>query len=360
MSVAQTALAAEPATDPVHAAHVGAAASQAGGQTVDAQLAEMLARIQRLEATVQQQPGSAAGATPMTGTPGMALGAKPMQGKMAGMSAMGSGDPPSGGTPGAMKPTGGMGGMGGAASPPAGAMGMMGMMDKMMSMMDKMMSMEGGAMPASAPAAAGMSGDGRMGMEKMEMAGKTGAAGTTPMTIPSDLPGSPSAPRIFHVGATGFFLDQTAAIKLTVDQQATLIGFKQKSIGDLGAARLRIDQAEQDLWVLTGSERPDPMALEAKVREIERLKGDQRIAFIRSVGEAASVLTDDQRAALLGTGAPGAAQMTSPQSSTGSVTSPKGGMGSKDPKAGMGDDSMGKMGGGKTPNTMGKGKMGGM
>jgi hypothetical protein len=110
--------------------------------------------------------------------------------------------------------------------------------------------------------------------------------------------------------------------------------------------------------MLTGSDRPDSMTLETKVRDIETLKGDQRIAFIRSVGEAARVLTDG-RAALLGTGAPGAAQMTAPQSSAGSVN-PKGGMGSADPKAGMRDDSMGNMGGGKTPNTNGNGAMGGM
>jgi hypothetical protein len=194
------------------------------------------------------------------------------------------------------------------------------------------------------------------------MAGKMGAAGSTSTTMPSDLPGFPGASHIYHVGATGFFLDSSAAIKLTADQQAALNGIKGKSIGDLGAAQRRIDQAEQELWMLTGSDRPDSMTLETKVREIERLKGDQRIAFIRSVGEAARVLTDDQRAALLGTGAPGAAQMTAPQGSAGSVN-PQGGMGSTDPKAGMagmGDDSMGNMGGGNNPNTKGNGGTGDM
>ena len=38
---------------------------------------------------------------------------------------------------------------------------------------------------------------------------------------------------------------------------------------------------------------------------IERLKGDQRIVSIRSVGEAARVLTYDQRIALLGNGVKG-------------------------------------------------------
>lgn len=167
------------------------------------------------------------------------------------------------------------------------------------------------------------------------MVGKKDAGRSTSATMPPDLPGFPGSSHIYHVGATGFFLDYSAVITLTADQQAALNGIKARSIGDLGAAQRRIDQAEQELWMLTGSDRPDSMTLEMKVREIERLKGDQRIAFIRSVGEAARVLTDDQRAALLGTGAPGAAQMTAPQGSAGSVN-PQGGMGATDPKAGMG------------------------
>jgi len=156
-----------------------------------------------------------------------------------------------------------------------------------------------------------------------------------------DLPGFPGASHIYHVGATAFFLDSAAAIQLTVDQLATLNAIKQKSLADLGAAQRTIDQAEQELWMLTASDRPDAMTLEMKVREIETLKGDQRIAFIRSVGEAARVLTDDQRAALLGTGAPAAVPMAAPQA-------PQGAMGATDPKAGMAgmaDDSMGAMGG---------------
>lgn len=179
--------------------------------------------------------------------------------------------------------------------------------------------------------------------------------------MPPDLPGFPGASAIYHVGATGFFLDYTAGIKLTADQQAALNGIKEKSIGDLGAAQRKIDQAEQELWMLTGSDRPDAMTLEMKVREIERLKGDQRLAFIRSVGDAARVLTDEQRTALLGTGAPGAAQMTVPQGS-GSVN-PQGGMGSTDPKAGMagmGDDSMGNMGGNTPDPNSNPGAMGDM
>ncbi len=150
------------------------------------------------------------------------------------------------------------------------------------------------------------------------MPGKMDAAGSTSTTVPSDLPDVPGAPRIYHVGATGFFLDYTGMITLTADQQAALSEIKEKSIGDTGAAQRRIDQAEQELWLLTGSDQPDAVALEAKVREIEGLKGDQRIAFIRSVGEAARVLSDDQRAALLGTGALGAMPTTDPPGPAGS------------------------------------------
>jgi Spy/CpxP family protein refolding chaperone len=189
-----------------------------------------------------------------------------------------------------------------------------------------------------------------------------GAAASTPATMPSDLPGFPGASHIYHLGATGFFLDYSAALKLTADQQAALKRIKEESIGDMGAEQQRIGQAEQELWMLTDSDRPDSMALEMKVRDIEKLKGDQRIAFIRSVGEAARVLTDDQRAALPSAGAPAAAGMASPQPSAGSAN-PQAGMGSTDSKTGMtgmGDDSMGGMGDGKPPNTNSKSGMGNM
>lgn len=187
----------------------------------------------------------------------------------------------------------------------------------------------------------------------------TGAAGSTSATMPTDLPGFPGASHIYHVGATGFFLDHSAEINLTSHQQAMLDGIKQKSIGTLEATQLRIDQAEQELWMLTGSDRPDAMALKMKVLEIEKLKGDQRLAFIRSVGEAALMLTDDQRTAL-GGGASEASPMTAPQVSAGSMNS-QGGMGATDPKgeAEMDDDSMGSMGS-PPPNTKDSKKMGDM
>ena len=136
------------------------------------------------------------------------------------------------------------------------------------------------------------------------MMGKMGGAAPAPAstTMPSGLPGFPGASHLYHVGATGFFLDSPDMITLSVKQQAALNAIKEQSVAKQASAQRLIDQAEQELWMLTSSDQPDTPALEKKIREIENLKGEQRIAFIRSVGEAAQILTDDQRGALLGTG----------------------------------------------------------
>ncbi len=51
--------------------------------------------------------------------------------------------------------------------------------------------------------------------------------------------------------------------------------------------------------MLTSSDAPDAAKIEAKIRQIEKLRSDKRIAYIRAVGEAASVLTDEQRQSLV-------------------------------------------------------------
>lgn len=313
----------------------GGMAGMGGGPAVADQMAELRAKMQRLEATMQQQSGSSSGAMPMGGKPGMGSGTKPMQGKMVGMSAMGA--------PGAMKPAGGMGGMGGmggGASPPGGEMGMMGMMDKMMGMMDKMMGgMGGGAMPAGAPMggaapgggmgggvmgmgmmqsemgampagtpAPGMSGGGggMMDMDKMEMAGMMGmmggmgGKGGSSMAMPSALPGFPGASHLYHLGATGFFLDHRQHIALSTEQQMMLNQIKEQAALDKASAGRSVQEAEQDLWTLTAADQPDNAQIEAKVAEIEKLKGDARLRFIAAIGEAAKILNDGQRRSLTG------------------------------------------------------------
>ncbi|HEY5870664.1 MAG TPA: periplasmic heavy metal sensor [Candidatus Tectomicrobia bacterium] len=300
VSVAQQTLAAEPPTDPAHAAHVAAAASKAGAQTVDAQLAELRAKIQQLEAIIQQQPGQSppAGARTM---PGMESGAKPMQG-----------------------------GMGGAASRPGREMGMMSMMDKMMGMMDKMMGgMGGSTMPAGAPMGGAAPGGGMMSMDKMEMGGMGGGSssgggmgmmdmekmemagmmgmmggmggkGGSGMAMPSALPGFPGASHLYHIGATGFFLDHPQHIALSTEQRRMLNQIKEQAALDKASADRSVQEAEQALWTLTAADQPDNAQIEAKVAEIEKLRGDARLRFIGAIGSAAKILNDEQRKILTG------------------------------------------------------------
>ncbi len=140
---------------------------------------------------------------------------------------------------------------------------------------------------------------GGKGMSGMAMMGQMKGMGQ--MTVPSALSGFAGASHIYHIGATGFFLDHPQHITLTKDQQIKLNQIKEKTL--LGQATFDrwISQAEQELWVLTGSDAPDAASIESKIRELEKLNGDKRIAYIRAVGEAARVLTDEQRKILVGT-----------------------------------------------------------
>lgn len=149
------------------------------------------------------------------------------------------------------------------------------------------------AMPAKVmPAAAGCC---------ASMMGKMGAAGSMPAATPSELPGFPGTSHLYHVGATGFFLDYSIALKLTANQQGALNQIKERSIGEMATALRGIDQAEQELYVLTAANEPDEAQIQSKVHEIEKLRSNARMSFIRAVGEAVGVLTHDQHRAVLGT-----------------------------------------------------------
>ncbi|HTI71051.1 MAG TPA: periplasmic heavy metal sensor [Candidatus Limnocylindria bacterium] len=332
-SAGQISLAAQPATDPSHAAHVAAAASPPNAAAGDAalwhQISQLQAKVAQLEGSLAKSPA------PMTAAP-------------AGPPMAGTSNPTASVTPamnmgmGKMKPGGDMQGMGAATAPPmagmgggaasaGGAMGMMGMMDKMMGMMDKMMSMGGGATSAGAPMAgggmgmmdmdmmkmggggsaptAGMSGGGGMGMDKMEMAGMMGMGGMGKGTsMPqSALPGFPGASHLYHIGATGFFLDHPQHIVLTTQQKAALNQAKEQAALAKGTADRAIEQAEQELWTLTAADQPDVAKIEAKLAEIGKLRTDERLSFIRAVGDASKLLTDEQRNILTGFAPPAAA-----------------------------------------------------
>ena len=59
--------------------------------------------------------------------------------------------------------------------------------------------------------------------------------------------------------------------------------------------------------MLTAADLPDAAQIEAKIRENEKIRGDERLAFIRAVGEASKILTDEQRKSLTGFAPPATA-----------------------------------------------------
>lgn len=183
-------------------------------------------------------------------------------------------------------------------------MKMMEMMQMMMEMKMKMMSGMPDMKDTQPPGMKGMEMGTKgkeMGMKGREMMGGKEMAG---MKTPSALPAFPGTSHIYHIGSTGFFLDHPEDIKLTTEQQTALNQAKEKSLLEQASFQQKIDDAEQELGTLTSSDKPDATEIDAKVREIEKLRGDQRLAFIRSVGEAAEVLTDEQRQSLSGDAKP--------------------------------------------------------
>ena len=124
------------------------------------------------------------------------------------------------------------------------------------------------------------------------------------MAKSSAMPGVPGVSRLYHIGATGFFLNHPEHITITIKQRAALNGRKRKALLSKATAQRNIEEAEQELWELTSADKPDAAQIQATVQAIEKLRGEQRMAFIQSVGEAAEVLTDEQSKFLLGTAAP--------------------------------------------------------
>lgn len=173
--------------------------------------------------------------------------------------------------------------------------GMRMMMDDDMEMpMDTMKSGSSMSMPSG----------GGMGMmdddDMMGMGAMGGMNSPAAMATPSALPGFPGQSHLYHIGATDFFLDHPQHIALTTQQQQALAQQKQQALLKQGELKRQIDAAEQELWQLTAADQPQVAAIEKKAREIERLRADKRIAFIRSVGDAAKVLTPEQRQQLTG------------------------------------------------------------
>lgn len=253
-----------------------------------AQITDLQAEVAKLRAAVQQtdpMKRSMAGSRMKMGG-GKAMVVMDDMGEMGGMGAAKKPGMPqgSGGGMGMMDDQGAMGGMspGGSSSGPSGGMGMM----------------DEGEMGR-------MSSGGKMGMCCMgEMGGMMGGMGSSGKgsmkASPSTMPGQPGASHLYHIGSTGFFLNHAKHITLTPEQKMTLKRVKARALHDRTTAQRRIDQAEQELYMVTGVDQPDTALIQAKITEIEKLRVDQRMNLIRAVGEAANVLTHDQHQALLG------------------------------------------------------------
>ncbi|MFV1966594.1 MAG: Spy/CpxP family protein refolding chaperone [Pirellulaceae bacterium] len=281
----------EPADDGQHSRQQAGQSSPAGQSLVD-QIRDLQAKVARLEAALKQKhQAKTSDASGGMGMKGGMMGGK--SGKMGGMmggksgkmgmgmmskkkGAMSAKEMPEKGT------TSGMKMMGGKMS---GKMGM------------GMMSKKKGAMSTKEMPEKGTT----SGMKMMgRMKGMGAMKGTGSMKAPEPLPGFPGAPGVYHSGATGFYLDHADGVSLTPDQKTTLNQIKEKAMSQQASFDGQIAEADAELGMLTGSDQPDAAKIDAQVRAIERLRGDQQIAFIRSVGRAAAVLTDQQRDILVG------------------------------------------------------------
>lgn len=170
-------------------------------------------------------------------------------------------------------------------------------------------SMQGGGAPMAPAGAADApamkrGGDDSTGMDMMGRVRQPMQSRGMAGMADSSLPGFPGASHLYHVGASGFFLDHPQHITLTAAQQTALNQAREKSALEQATFTRSIEQAEQELWTLTAADSPDLARIDAKVRSIEKLRADQRLAFIKAVGEAGKALTQEQRMALLGVQAP--------------------------------------------------------
>lgn len=205
----------------------------------------------------------------------------------------GTAGPSGGGTMRSMEKMGGMG------------MDKMGGMKSMTQDSDSQMSGMGMGMMGQGMGSMGMMSmmkgkKGMMGMGMMGMNPAMSSDSMAGMNMPSALPGFPGASHLYHIGETGFFLDHPKHITLTDEQQKKLNEIKESAVLATATAERKVAEAEQDLWKLTAAAEPDIKKIESKAREIAQLQVENRIAFIRAVGEAAEVLTKEQRETLVG------------------------------------------------------------
>lgn len=146
----------------------------------------------------------------------------------------------------------------------------------------------------------------RDGMRRREMLGRS----------PLMMEGGPdkpafALPRAHHLGAREFFLDRRARLSLKPEQETQLRQIRERTLLDLATHARAREQAEQDLWVLTGERTPDAAKVEAKIREIANHEAEARLGYFKAVREAVAVLTPEQQERLIGVATTPAAEESS-------------------------------------------------
>jgi Spy/CpxP family protein refolding chaperone len=92
-----------------------------------------------------------------------------------------------------------------------------------------------------------------------------------------------------------YMLSHREELKLTPEQVKKLEGLRSDFERDARKNQDDLRAAEKSLDDLTRSDSVDLKQAEAKVREVERLRADQRIARIRAVEQGKSILSQEQR-----------------------------------------------------------------
>jgi Spy/CpxP family protein refolding chaperone len=138
----------------------------------------------------------------------------------------------------------------------------------------------------------------KMGM-MMTMMGRKPSAMIAQENDIEDLPGDSNAPHLYHLGENEFFLDHVNTISLEQQQTQQLDKIRQAWISHNEQVTKNITELEEKLWLLTAEGKPDANKIEAQIRHISKLQSNLRIDFIRSVGKAVSILTEEQIKALV-------------------------------------------------------------
>lgn len=132
------------------------------------------------------------------------------------------------------------------------------------------------------------------GMGKKKMMGRK-MVNASNKEILVNLPAFPGYKHIYHSGADGFFLDKTSLITLSETQQQQLRVLQNSWQSSNQNFEKKINQAEQSLWLLTAEDRPNIAKIKSKIDQVSQLQAKQRLHFIQKVGEAATLLNEQQQ-----------------------------------------------------------------